>query len=337
MNHFTRIRDFHASRRAGVGSSDIPTLAGLTLRYGQTPLKLFDEKTGRTAPWAGNEKTWWGKVHENSTLYRYVRDRYDEETAARFLASKLRGRSLGELRVLTECRHPDYRFALAHADLLMVEEPHIAEAKSHSYHAAARKDDPDYGYDPEDLSQNGLPAGVFLQVQWQLLCYGVGDGTVAALIDTNRYSEYGPVRADSKVQSDLLALAERFWWHVTHDTPPAPVNWADVQRLFPVPRQTTAMVGGEQELGVREMKRLKGKLDAAKKRIKGKEDDLKNAIGLLIGENSVLTSAEGEVLARSWPGAGEDVSLKKIREQEPELYDRLKPYITPSAWRTLKY
>lgn len=336
MHKFSRIRDFHAARRAGVGSSDIPTLAGLTLRYGQTPLKLWELKTGRAEPWPGNDATWWGRKLEDDILYRYVHDHLDPETAARFLAGKLRGRSTGPLKVLTECVHPQYRYALAHADLVSEREPHIVEAKSHSFHAAKRHEDPDFGYDPEDRTQNGLPASVFLQVQWQLLVYGIVTGTVAALINTNDYREY-PVTADPRTQEKLLALAERFWWHVEHDTPPAPVNWEDVQRLYPVPQQTTAMVGGEQELGVREMKRRKDKLDAAEKRIKGKLADTKNAIGLLMGENAVLTSAEGEVLARSWPQTSESVRLKELREKEPGLAEKLKPFITSTPWRGLRW
>jgi len=47
MNKYSKIKDFHASRATGVGSSDIPILAGLSKRYGSTTLTLWQEKTGQ--------------------------------------------------------------------------------------------------------------------------------------------------------------------------------------------------------------------------------------------------------------------------------------------------
>lgn len=339
MNRYTKIRDFHASRRQGIGASDIPVLAGLTLKYGQTPYGLWLVKTDREAPWPGNEQTEWGKRLEGLILRRYIADpeRWGEEEADAFYRAYLRRHHSGPFKVFTEFRHPHYRFALSHPDLLIEDEGLLVQAKSHNYFSAKRREDPDFGYDPEDHSQNGMPASVFLQEQWELLTADLKTANVALLANTNQYSEYGPVTADARTQEKLLALAERFWWHVEHDSPPEPVNWEDVQRLYPVPRQTTAMVGGEQELGVREMKRRKEKLDAAGKRIEAKLKDMKNALGLLIGENSVLVGAEGEVLARSWPQTSESVRLKELREKEPELAEKLKPFITSTPWRGLRW
>ena len=346
MNPYTKIRDFHGTRAKGVGSSDIPTLALLNLRYDQTPYQLWRVKTGRDSPWVGNEATWWGRQHENTVLYRWVRDHYEGDEADRFLASKFRGRSIGELKVLTECRHPQWHFALAHADLLIDADaktdigPSIVEAKSHSFFAARRGEDPDFGYNSEDLSQNGLPASVFLQVQWQELVYDIPRAEVAVLINTNDYRCYQPVIADPRTQEKCLALAERFMWHVDHDQEPKPETWADIQAMFPHPEQTTAMVSGDTELEARRMKERKGKLDKSKKRIETELDDLKNAIGLLIGENSVLASAEGDVLAKSWEVKRWFMGdLKKLEQTEPDLFKRLHDdgYITRSENRVLRF
>ncbi|KKK47644.1 hypothetical protein LCGC14_3153100, partial [marine sediment metagenome] len=121
MNPYRKIRDFHASRSKGVGSSDIPVLALLTKKWGSTPYQLWRVKTGREAPWQGNEYTWWGKYHEKSVLYRYVHDHYSPDEADRFLSARLRNRSSGFLKSFTEVRHPDpeYKFALSHIDLLI--------------------------------------------------------------------------------------------------------------------------------------------------------------------------------------------------------------------------
>ncbi|HET6499091.1 MAG TPA: YqaJ viral recombinase family protein [Coriobacteriia bacterium] len=342
MNPYTRITDFHGSRRRGVGASDIPTLAGLNVRYGDTPLSLWRVKTGRDAPWAGNDATWWGHVHEQAVLYRWVRDALGEEVAARFrveLATEIRP-AYG-LHVLTECWHPRYPFALAHADLVRdcgyEAGTQLVEAKSHSLHASMRGDDPDFGYSPDDHSANGLPAAVFLQVQWQLLCYDAPSVEVAALINTNDYRVYGPVTPDRKVQESSLALAERFWWHVEHDKPPQPATWEDVCSLFPIPRQTTAMVAGEQEQAAREMLERRRKLRAREAEIKAELDDLKNALGLMIGENAVLANAEGELLARSYGRSRETVDIAALRKL-PDLHEAVvgAGLVKRAEWRELR-
>ena len=337
MNEYGKIGDFHAARRAGIGSSDIPVLAGLTLRYGSTPLQLWQEKTGRAHPWTGNDATWWGHAHENTVLYRYVLDHYEQPLADRFLAAKLRGRSAGPLKVQTEFRHPEYRFALAHPDLLIEPEARIVEAKSHGLYAAERKDDPDYGYNPDDLTANGLPAAVFLQVQWQLFCAGIAGADVAVLINTSTFRCYGPVLAQPRVQESSLALAERFWWHVEHDKPPQPVTWDDVCSLFPVPRQTTAMVAGEQELLARKLVERKRRLAKLEAKIKAEQGDVRNALGLLIGENAVLATAEGELLARSYGKSRETVDIAALRKL-PDLLASVEGagLIKRAEWRELR-
>ena len=337
MHKSQKIGDFHATRRTAVGASDIPTLAGLTERYGSTPLGLWEEKTGRRAPWAGNDATWWGHAHENTILYKYILDNFGKDDAERFLAAKIRRRSSGAFKVETEFRHPEYRFALAHPDLLIETSGLLVEAKSHGLHAAERRDDPDFGYSPDDLTANGLPAAVFLQVQWQLFCAGLSEAHVAVLINTSTFRVYGPVRPDRKNQEAALALAERFWWHVEHDTPPQPVNWADVCSLFPVPRQTTAMVAGEQEQLARELIERRRKLRAKEAALKEEAEDLRNALGLLIGENAVLANAEGEVLARSYGKSRETVDIAGLRNL-PGLYESVKAegLVKKSEWREIR-
>ena len=343
MNPYHRLRGSIAdSHRTGVGASDIPTLALLNLRYGSTPYSLWRVDTGRDPPWTGNDKTWWGNQHENTVLYRWVLDNFDAETAARFLAGKLRGRSTGALKVLTEFRHPRYRFAIAHPDLLVDhDEPVIVQAKSSGYHAARRKPDPDYGYDPEDRTQNGLPAAVFLQEQWELFCAGLeAPAWVALLADTNNYAAYGPVVADPRTQEKCLALAERFWWHVEHDQEPKPETWADVRGMFPEVAQTTAMVSGDAELSARQMVERKARIDAAVKRLHGRLDDMKNAMGLLIGGNAVLATSEGEVLAKAREAERWNLKdAKKLETQEPALWAALKEkgFVSRSTWRELRY
>lgn len=361
MYDFRKIKDFHKTRATGVGASDIPILACMKLQFGSTPYTLWEQKTGRAEPFKGNRFTYWGHELEGLVLKNFVSGIRGREIAFRFYTEYLRNRSYKEFKVTTEFRHPEYSFALSHPDLLIVggelpikcpkcgsfdlyssgvkiecsnscgktieaPEAYIQEAKSHSFFAAKRDDDnPDFGYDKDDHSQDGIPVDEFLQVQWQLFTSGITTGGLSTLINTNDYREYGPVTADPRAQEKCLALAERFWWHVKHDKPPKPETWADVQKMFPQPKDTTAMIAGNEELLARRMIEQWHKLGAGEKRIKKKKSDIKNALGLLIGENNQLMTAEGIKLASSW-------SQKNPLSIDWENFEKKFPDVYREAW-----
>lgn len=343
MNAYRKIRDFHGERAKGIGSSDLPILAGLTARYGSTPLRLWRQKTGREAPWAGNGRTAWGHKLEGIVLREHVEGAHGPEAAETFFKNYLAGRSIGPFKVNTECRHPEHRYAIAHADLVYDPgdggEAYIQEAKTSGAHASRRGRDADYGYGSEDDGAEGIPAAVYLQVQWQLLVYGVRVAGVSLLRDTADFREYGPILPDLKVQEQALALAERFWWHVQRDKEPKPETWADVCAIYPDQQDTTKMIAGDEELRVLEMVRRAGEIADKIKNLEAERDDIKNALGILIGENSVLATADGRVLARSAPRSRESVALSNIEKKAPELAARLRAegLVTSSSWRELRF
>jgi predicted phage-related endonuclease len=332
LNKYTKIRDFHGERARGVGSSDIPILAGLSRQYKNgTTLALWEQKTGRAELWNGNARTAWGHKLEGMVLREFIANRYGEEAADQFITAKRRGKSIGPWKTDTECRHPERTYCLAHADLL-VDSPsddqadaYIVEAKTTGMMAGKRREGHIFsGYDPDDLTAQGIPDSVYLQVQWQMYVYGVRLAWVAVLIDTADYREYGPIVADPRVQEKCLALAERFWNHVEADTPPAPETWDDVAKLWPGQTDTTKMVAGDEEARVREMVQRDKVLAARVKEIETEREDIENAIGILIGENAVLASAEGDVLAKramSTPRAS--IAPSKVEKQEPDLFKKL--------------
>lgn len=317
MNRYTRIKDdeaFHAARELGVGASDIPTLAGLNKRWGQTPLTLWREKTGRAEGFAGNERTEWGNALEPLVLRRWVLNHYGHEAAQEFYRNATRADpvSSGPFKVKTEAFHPERRYCLAHADLVVdwgkelaalpanvAPKPHLVEAKTTGYFSGKRREGLAFeGYDPDDCSQFGVPDKVFMQVQWQMFCYGVESATVAVLIDTADYREYGPIIFDPRHVEKSLALAERFWHHVTTDTEPAPTSFADAVSIFPELANTTAMVSGEAEMEARRMIEEGRELKARAKGIDDKLEDIKAALAILAGGNTVLAASDGEPLAK---------------------------------------
>ena len=346
MNSYTRLRDIRTSHLGPVvGASEIATLALYNLRHGQTPATLWEVHTGRVEPFAGNEQTWWGTVHEPTILYRYVRDHFDEPTARAFLSSYWRGRSSGAFKVLTEFkRRIGHGTAIAHPDLLIEApllqriigrsmEPRLVQAKSHGYHTAKRKDDPDFGYDPEDMSQNGLPASVYLQEEWEMLCADLPECDVVVLIDTNDFRTYGPVYRDARTQEQALALAERFCWHVERDVAPDPEAWVDIVHRDPQMRELSSIHPLEAAVELRgepvtlaDMLASHAKAKGDERRALRRQEDIKTAIGVLLGGNKWLTTPEGQVIAGRIQSEYLSLSLKDLRQVRPDLAALVEPF-----------
>jgi hypothetical protein len=342
MNQFTRLKDkdFQKGRRY-IGASDVPTLALMNLRYNQTPLMLWETKTGREKPWGGNERTRAGKELEPIALKWGLEKlgAIDGPAARSFLVSFIRGKDHLSFRALTECRH-DRGYIVAHADLVDIDKPFIMEAKTAGFFGAHRGGDINYGYDMDDLSANGIPSSVYLQVQTQLLCYDIPEAYVTAMIDTGTHRLYGPITAHKKTQEKILALCERFWWHVENDKPPKPEAWADVVKLNPVlDAESKTVVGGDDEQKAKEMKARADALRKRAKEIDAELEDIKNGIGLILGANKYLESSSGESLAMSFDVARLNVSEKDLRNKYPELHQKLfqEGIIKESKYRNIKY
>ena len=133
-----------------------------------------------------------------------------------------------------------------------------------------------------------------------MLAYGVNWAFVVALIDTGDYREYGPIKADPRIQEKCLALAERFWQCIESGQPPKPETWDDVSLMWPQPQDLTAMLGGEEEMRARAMVEEYHKIKARMKDDDARASEIVNALGIYMGENKTLNTAEGVKLASSW-------------------------------------
>lgn len=341
MNPYHRIRDFHGARLTGIGSSDIPTLAGFGKPYKDTPYTLWLEKTGRALGREAGPRAEWGHRLEPVVVAKWIETIYGVEAARAFYAARIRDRSSGPFKVLTEARIPERSYVLAHADLIIDSDaPALLEAKTTGFFSGKRREGEAFlGYDPDDLSHQGIPDPVYLQVQWQLLAYGIQTAYVAVLIDTGDYREYGPIMAAPRVQEKCLALAERLWWHVEHDKEPKPETWSDVAKMWPVPEPKTAMVGGDDEMRARECAAEYWRLGESIKALEARRDEYKNALGIYIGENGTLVTSEGMKLATSSLQRNPPVTdLKRLREEQPGIYTSLVEggYISQTERRELR-
>jgi predicted phage-related endonuclease len=331
----------------------MPTLFGLTAKYGTTPYTLWREKTGKTKPWGGNEKTDWGTKLEPLILARYIegihgKEEYEDflEILIKFKASEilipyvLKGETVGPTQaceflkyekymVRTAATNDDYPFLSAHADLWIPEWNRIQEAKSSSFFGSLRHNDPDGGYSRDNLTSNGVPLSVYIQVQHQMLCYGAKTAGVSALLDTSTYLEYGPWKNDEKLQAKIIEIADRFQWHVVNDKPPEPTTWEDYEDLFPNVTPTACVFPLEypinEDLTIQDMLETYINIDSEIKKKESKLKDLKKAIGILMGENQTLQTPDGEILATMVKA--EKSTVKGVKELEktcPEILEKLR-------------
>lgn len=307
--------EFHNQRRKTVGSSDIPTLLGLNAKYDQTAFTLWQEKTGRKSSFVGNKYTEWGHRLEPVILAKFLEDFSINE---KFTPMQK-----------TCAIHSEYTFALAHADLWIPEIKRIQEAKSGSFYGTQRKDDPDRGYSRDNLTSNGIPISVYCQTIWQMLCYDAELCGVSALMDTSTYLEYGPWERDPKLEGKLLEIADKFMWHVMNDTPPMPMTWNDVQELFPKINDTACVYPldyklNENELTIGDMIEAFHVQSEQKRKAEEKLDDIKKAIGILMGENRVMQTPDGIVLVTMASIEKETPKgIKEIRKHFPDFADKL--------------
>jgi putative phage-type endonuclease len=304
-----------------IGSADIAILAGYGKRFNKTPHSLWLEKTGRATEQISSEALYWGTVLEDKIAARYIEDHRPDTGLFR-----------------TEFEHPDYSFAIAHPDLICTKSgaAWIVEIKTAGIAGAARRNDPDYGYSQTDRTEAGIPASVYCQVQWQLLCTDLQSAIVAVLINTSDYREYGIIFRNEKLIEKLLSLAERFYWHIQTDTEPTPETWQDVKRIYQSVTPYQCMIGGDTAAMAWSLKEKSDKISLAIKRLEEKKDECRNALALLIGENGELIDDNGEKICSQYLVNRETVSVPELKKNN-WLYSRVKKYIKKSQSRILRF
>lgn len=212
--------DIAASHKEAIGCSKIAQVLGIS-RWG-TPYDLWAQYTGR-APWPDLSNDLRVAIGEpmEAVLQPFVEAR---------LGGKLR-RDRKEYRhpALPMVGHVDFRLnreaeAVIQALGAPSRERPILDMKTSLGFAASRR----FGEDGSDE----LDSDVLLQMHGYLLLTGSALAYVAALVPGPELKIYS-VQADSEMQDLIEEGIERFWWHVTSDTPPEARSEADARRIWP--------------------------------------------------------------------------------------------------------
>ena len=330
MNEFTYLerdnRQFEKGRRY-IGASDWPTLFLLNKHRGQTPLTFWEVFTGRRDGFRGNRRTAAGNRHEPGILAEYVRAHTDRSHVG-YLISRLRDQNEYEgLHSFSEFHAPEYPHIVSHPDLIdmTADTPVLVQAKNTGFFAGRRMENKNKGYDTDDLTENGVPLAVYYQEQCELYTSNLNEAYVAVEIEGWDWRLYGPIRRNKKVIEAGLALSERMWWHISHDTPPKPETWSDVVSLFPELQEgTAAIVGGQDYSDLLQIREELKQINREMERLKENRMDRTNAVGLMIGGSQILRDAEGNEYAKAWEKQGQwRADLKKLQADHPGIYGRL--------------
>lgn len=359
VNEFTILkpeeRDFSPDRRY-IGASDMGTLAGIN-KY-RTAYRLWCKltkteevkpeskavETQDEADEALNEKANWGHAIEPLVIHEFLRLRYGGERSDKWLQSRIKGSSKHKMdngvlvHSFTEAKCPQFTEGLAHADCLVIEpdtwvsetgelitgEAYLIEAKTTSAYNE-RGVDPRQGYDYKEDRDKGIPLSVYLQVQWQMLCYGVEKAYTCCLMGGQAWKAFGPSVYAPRVAEKLLAKSQKMWRHVIEKVAVQPGDFEDVCHLFPnVEPKTSTVIKAEAEAEAIQKVNRYADLAAKIRKFKEEQDDIRNGFGLAIGGKNYLEASDGTKLATQIIAERKSFSQELLIEAHPEVADEIK-------------
>jgi putative phage-type endonuclease len=286
-----------AARNDGIGSSDMPVIAGES-PY-QSPIELWAVKTGKVPP-ADIDAPTRKLMDIGKRMEPVLLELYEEETGRRARRAP---------RMLA---HPELPWARASLD---AEAPvkRIVEAKwTHARRWSTG--------DP-------VPPDVLIQVQWQMFVAGRSVADVVALVGPElRVVE---VERDEAMIDDLVFLATDFWRHVQDGVPPSIDGSEATRRTFARmhPVDDGAYLSATPDLvslvdSFREAK-------AAVKEAEAHEATLANALRMLIGASSGIDGLVSLKKSKDservdWPSVAKDYRALLKGKVDTEQLDFIK-------------
>lgn len=281
-------------RRGSLGGSDMAAVLGLDRR--RSPLTVYLEKTGQAEPDDPSEAMYWGTVFEQPVARRYA---------------EVTGRRLRRVnRVLI---HPDYPWATAHVDRMVIGEKRGLEVK-----CSSRDDWGEPGTDQ-------IPEIFLPQVQHYLAITGAEAWDVAVLL----WGGHGPpelriyvVLPDQAFADLMYGIAAAFWIdNVLRGMPPPPRLGADCKQLWPRDDGGVVVCDAAGEAAVEALREAERERDAAEARY----DAAKVAVKAMMGTAATLRGIDGRVRATWRSQTSRQLCPALVRDMlSPEEIERCK-------------
>lgn len=285
-----------ATRRGGVGSSDVAAILGLSKR--QTAQHVWYDKQGRLPEQDTDEAAMWGNILEDPVAREWAR------------------RNKAVINRVGLVAHVDSPWELCTLDRKVTGCPLggpacMLEVKTRSAWVAGR-----WGA--------GIPDDVHAQVVWAMHVTGYDHAHVAVLIGGQDFRQYVVAR-DATLELDLLRIVRPFWQHcvvgghipaVSPDDDPERIGEL-YARLHPDRKGSSALsepLRTYEALLEYDGHRL---AESAEKRTR---KALRNQLVAELGGAEVAT-VDGEPVYGVRPGMSRQVDWDRMRLQYPEAYD----------------
>lgn len=287
--------DWLKLRRQGIGGSDVAAILGLS--KWKTPLDVFNDKTGESAPeeQEDNASMEWGR-----RLEPVIRDKYAEATGFKVAKPDL---------MLVSDEHP---FMIADVDGI-AEDGRILECKT----ARTARDWGEEGMDE-------IPEYYQTQVQHYMAVTGAAACDVAVLIGGSDFRIY-TVKRDQELIDILIKEESKFWnEHVVPGIAPSPMTLAETESAYPASNGQSREASPEIESDLSDLVRAEREMNEAKSRV----SELRAKVQAFMGENEKLL-LNGTAVA-TWKSSKPRVTFdsKAFGAAEPELY---KQYLKEGA------
>ena len=314
MNKFTYINHdtFAEDRNNGIGASDIAILCGAS-NY-KTPLELWQNKTGKETEVISDDlQKLFDAGHEQEpvTLWRYLKSVNDEKANEIFEYHLNNDPYVSNnIKLFTRFQHNEFMFA--HPD--MIYNNINIEAKFVKYRGE---------WDFHDLTENGVPFKIYLQVQYQMMCSGLKETIVCANYQ-GAENYYFPIKANKELYPKFEKICTDFWGLVKRNEPPMPQSRNDIKKLFPNRNFKSIMIPEDLEM---ETVMLKDRYSILKQRIGGmkkEQEKIKSSVMALMTQNNVLQTNEGEQIAKITTSSSEKIkALSIIKKEHTRIYKYL--------------
>lgn len=289
-------------RRQYIGGSDAGAVAGMNPYSGAYAVWL--EKTGRAQGFEGNLRTEVGTYLED-----FVAKQFERQT----------GKTTRNVnQTLVNSKYP---WACADIDRRIVGENAVLECKTTNSLPAMKM-----------FGRNEYPGQWYCQMTHYLAVTGAAKAYLAVLISGADFRIFELDRDESEIEA-LMRIEERFWQHVTEDTPPEAMAadaeavsdyLGQAETIADTPMDLTAELGLLQEYA-----EAKARADEWSKKL----DELKARICVTLGEYETGT-AEGYKV--SWkPASSARFDAKAFAKDHPGM--DLKPWYKESVSRRFTF
>ena len=303
-------------RTQGIGGSDCGTVLGLN-PY-KSAYSLAAEKIGMIEPddLSGNSRVWFGT-------------RLEPVVAARF--ETVTGKKVHKRGTLQD---PDHPYMLANIDRWVVGENAGLEIKTADFRMGKEWGDAD---DPEDRR---VPDAYYCQCMHYMAVTGADYWYIAALIGGNDFR----LKRIDRNEDDIAYIREKekdFWDLVqAKKLPPLDATNSTASTLLKLHNYSN---GEAIDLGLDALTAIQN-YQACKRRekeLKEGEQEAKNLLMAILGDNEVgtVTDGEGKVHKVTWKSqTRESISVAKLKKQDPASYEALKAIglITTTSTRIMR-